>query len=95
VGWVTSGGNYLRLSQSKAAVEPLVIMEAGGDVSATRSGSVDVAGTPWAKYPGKGTEISWVASVDNVQLLITGSGTEDEFRTLATAAQNAKPLPSS
>jgi ribosomal protein L16/L10AE len=56
---------------------------------------VDVAGTPWAKYPGKGTEISWVASVDNVQLLITGSGTEDEFRILATAAQNAKPLPSS
>jgi hypothetical protein len=93
VGWITPAGNYLRLSQSKAAVEPLVVMEAGGDVSATANGTVDVSGTRWTKYPGKGKEISWVTSLDNVQVLITGSGDEDEFKTLATAAQNAKPLP--
>jgi Protein of unknown function (DUF4245) len=93
VGWITSGGHYLRLSQSKVAVETLVVMEAGDGVSAKRKGSVDVSGTPWGIYPGKGTEMAWVTTLDGVQLLITGNGTDDEFRTMATAAQTAKPLP--
>jgi hypothetical protein len=93
VGWITSGGNYLRLSQSKAAVGALVAMEAGGDVPPDARGTVDVSGTSWTKYPGKGSETSWVLSADGVQLLITGSGTEDEFRTMAQATQTAKPLP--
>jgi Protein of unknown function (DUF4245) len=91
VGWVTPGGNYLRLSQSKVAVSALVVLEAGGGVSAIPTGTVDVAGTKWTKYPGKGTEPSWVTSFGTAQVLITGSGTEDEFRTLATAVQNATP----
>jgi hypothetical protein len=92
VGWITPPGHYLRLSQSNAPVDLLVVMEAGGDVSPDSRGSVDVAGTKWAKHLGKGSESSWVTTVDGVQLLITGSGTEDEFRTLATAAQTAKPV---
>jgi hypothetical protein len=92
VGWITPPGRYLRLSQSNAPVDMLVVMEAGGGVSADSRGSVDVAGTKWAKHLGKGSESSWVTTVDGVQLLITGSGTEDEFRTLATAAQTAKPV---
>nr|WP_157528516.1 DUF4245 domain-containing protein [Kibdelosporangium sp. MJ126-NF4] len=92
VGWITPGGKYLRLSQSKAPVDDLVVMEAGGSVPSSSTGSVDVAGTKWAKHRGKGDEPSWVLSVDGVQLLITGSGTEDEYRTLATAAQEAKPI---
>jgi hypothetical protein len=92
VGWITPPGRYLRLSQSNAPVDMLVVMEAGGVVSADSRGSVEVAGTKWAKHLGKGSESSWVTTVDGVQLLITGSGTEDEFRTLATAAQTAKPV---
>lgn len=92
VGWITPGGKYLRLSQSKAPVDELVVFEAGGDVSASSTGTVDVSGTQWTKYRGRGEEPSWVLSKDGVQLLITGSGTEDEFRTLATAAQTAAPI---
>lgn len=92
VGWVTPGGKYLRLSQSKAPIDDLVALEAGGGVSVSSTGSVDVAGTQWAKHHGKGDEPAWVLSLDGVQLLITGSGTEDDFRALATAAQTAKPL---
>ncbi|WP_160096695.1 DUF4245 domain-containing protein [Kibdelosporangium aridum] len=92
VGWITPAGKYLRLSQSKAPVADLVVMEAGGDVSASSTGSVDVSGTQWTKYRGKGDEPSWVLSKDGVQLLITGSGTEGEFRVLATAAQAATPI---
>jgi Protein of unknown function (DUF4245) len=93
VGWITSGGNYLRLSQSRAAVGALVVLEVGGDVPPDARGSVDVSGTSWTKYPGKGSETSWVLSADGVQLLITGSGTDEEFRTMALAVQTAKPLP--
>ncbi|TCO58537.1 uncharacterized protein DUF4245 [Actinocrispum wychmicini] len=92
VGWVTPNGTYLRLSQSKAQIEPLVVLEAGGGVSATANGTMDVAGTKWTKYPGKGGEPSWVTSLGNVQVLITGSGSEDEFRALATAVQDARPV---
>jgi hypothetical protein len=92
VGWITGSGSYLRLSQSNANRDALVIMEAGGGVEARSSGSVDISGTAWTKYPGRGAEISWVTSLDGVQLLITGSGTEDEYRTLATATQAARPI---
>lgn len=91
VGWITTGGNYVRLSQSDAPRDALVIMEAGGGVSPESTGSMDISGTTWTKHSGKGAEVEWVTSLDGVQLLITGSGTEDEFRTLATAAQAAKP----
>jgi hypothetical protein len=93
VGWITPAGGYLRLSQSKAAADPLVIMEAGGDVDPQSTGNVDVAGTPWTKHPGKGQESAWVTALDGVTVLITGSGNEAEFRTLATAVQSAAPLP--
>jgi hypothetical protein len=92
VGWITPGGKYLRLSQTKAPIEVLVPFEAGGSVSAVSTGSVDVSGTRWTKYRGRGDEPSWVLPLDGVHLLITGSGTEDEFRTLATAAQTAQPV---
>ena len=92
VGWVTPDGKYLRLSQSDARVELLVAEEAGSDVAANSRGSVEVGATTWTRYPGKDTEQSWVTSLDGVQVLITGSGGEDEFRTLATATQTAKPV---
>ncbi|MEV4318713.1 DUF4245 domain-containing protein [Actinocrispum sp. NPDC049592] len=93
VGWITSGGNYLRLSQSKAAADALVVMEAGGGISPDTKGTVDVADTKWTKYPGRGTELSWVTSLAGTQVLITGNGTPDEFQTLAQATQTAQPLP--
>lgn len=92
-GWVTAGNTYLRLSQSTAAIEPLVVMEAGGGVAATAGGTVDVAGVTWTKFPGKGTETSWVTSLADVHVLITGNGTDADFRTLAIATQTATPLP--
>jgi hypothetical protein len=92
VGWITPGGNYVRLSQSDAARDALVVLEAGGGVRPQSTGSVDISGATWTKHPAKGTEVSWVTSLDGVQVLITGSGTEDEFRTLATATQAARPI---
>jgi hypothetical protein len=92
-GWVTPGNTYLRLSQSTAPIDGLVVMEAGGAVAATANGTVDVGGTTWTRFPGKGTETSWVTSLGDVHVLITGNGSDTEFHTLATATQAATPLP--
>ena len=45
-------------------------------------------------YPGRRAEQAWVTRLDGTTVLITGTGTEQEFRALATAVQAATPLPS-
>jgi uncharacterized protein DUF4245 len=93
VGWITPGEGYLRLSQSKAPVEPLVVTEAGGGITPQNRGTVDVGGRQWKVFPGKGTEVAWVLALDEVTLLITGNASEPDFRTLATAVQSTQPVP--
>jgi hypothetical protein len=54
---------------------------------------VDVAGTSWVIY-GDGTpEPIRVAQVDGIRLLITGSGDDAEFRTLAAGTAGGELLP--
>ena len=57
------------------------------------SGAVDVAGTNWVTYTDGTPEAIRVADVDGVRLLITGSGGDDEFRTLAAATTDGEVLP--
>ena len=57
------------------------------------SGTVDVADTTWVTYTDDTREPIWIAGVDGVRLLITGSGDEEEFRTLAAAATGGETLP--
>jgi hypothetical protein len=57
------------------------------------SGTVDVAGTNWVTYTDGTPEPIRVADVDGVRLLITGSGGDDEFRTLAAATTSGEVLP--
>lgn len=91
VGWLTPGGRYLRLSQSAAAEETLVSAETGTAPEA--SGAVQVDGVTWAVYASIRDERAWVADRNGVRLLITGSGTEPEFRALARAAQSGASPP--
>jgi Protein of unknown function (DUF4245) len=90
-GYVLPTGRYLRVVQSDADEAELVAEEARGTPVA--SGPVDVAGTSWVTY-GDGTpEAIWVAQVDGVRLLITGSGDDAERRTLAAATTGGAVLP--
>nr|WP_275404019.1 DUF4245 domain-containing protein [Pseudonocardia acidicola] len=96
VGWITPDGRYVKIVQSDAAEEALVAAEAGGPQ--TGRGTVDAAGQHWVVYGQPGAEPFWVADVATpgsppVRLLITGSGTEDEFRTMATATLTGELLP--
>ncbi|OLR90325.1 hypothetical protein BJP25_03525 [Actinokineospora bangkokensis] len=91
-GWLTPD-RFVGLSQSRAAAPELVELETGARAEPT--GSVEVDGTQWTVYPGVRAERAWAAALGGTTTLITGTGTEDEFRTLATAVQAAQPLPRS
>lgn len=87
IGWITSGGRYLQLSQSDATVADLARTTAGldDDSSVQATGTQVVNGTKWTVYPGVRSESSWATDLGTVRLLITGNGNPNEFRTMAAA----------
>ena len=97
VGYLTSDGRYLRLLQSDATEPVVLAVETGANPAAVR-GPQEVAGQRWTVYTRGSDEPIWTADVPtpgggSVRMLITGSGTDDEFRALATAATNGELLP--
>lgn len=93
VGFVTSGGAFLQFSQSGGDTGEVVAKETGQAEPPEATGTVDVDGVTWTTYPGRRDEPAWVADLDGVVVLVTGSAREPEFRQLAKAAQEAAPLP--
>ncbi|MDN5917966.1 MAG: DUF4245 domain-containing protein [Pseudonocardia sp.] len=98
IGYVTGDGRYLRLVQSDAGEENLLRTEAGSTVP-TGEGVTPAAGLSWVTYRAQGGEPFRIATVPNPgspapgRLRITGSGNDDEFRTLAEATLRARPIP--
>ncbi len=99
VGYIAPTGMYLSLTQSNADEEKLVGSIRPG---AYPTGSVDVAGTNWVVYHGTGqsgaaAEPIWTTRLAGpggaTQIAITGAGSSDSFRTLASATQSQPPLP--
>lgn len=102
VGWLTAQDRYLRLAQSAATESALVIAEVGP--TAVASGPVEVAGQRWVVYTGgsqssgtAGGEPAWVTELAATvagrpasRVLITGSGTEADFRALASAVSSGQ-----
>jgi Protein of unknown function (DUF4245) len=99
VGFISPAGMYVSLTQSNADEEKLV-----GSIhhSAYPAGAVDVDGTNWVVYRGTGqsgadAEPIWTTRLAGpagvTQLAITGAGSTDQFRTLASATQSQPPLP--
>lgn len=99
VGYLSPTGMYLSLTQSNADEDKLV-----GSIhsSAYPAGTVDVAGTTWVVYNGSGqsgaeAEPVWTTRLTGptgaTQIAITGAGSTDQFRTLASATQSQPPLP--
>jgi hypothetical protein len=90
VGWIAPGGQFLQLSQSNGTVLDLVRKAAGlaDGTPVSQTGTQTVDGTKWTVYPGVRTEQSWAADLGPVRLLITGNGSTDQFRTLATATRS-------
>jgi hypothetical protein len=91
VGWVTAAGTYLQLSQSGGDL-PEVVEKETGRKDNRGDGKVEVAGTTWTTYPAHRDEPAWVTELDGTVVVVTGSGSEAEFRQLAEAVQKAGPL---
>ncbi|HUH71530.1 MAG TPA: DUF4245 domain-containing protein [Mycobacterium sp.] len=100
VGYISPTGKYLSLTQSNADEDKLV-----GSIhpSAYPTGTVDVAGTNWVVYRGAGqsgadAEPVWTTRLAGpagaTRIAITGAGSTDQFRTLASATQSQPPLAS-
>jgi hypothetical protein len=94
VGYLTPTGMYVSLTQSNAD-EAKLVGSIHPDMYPT--GAQDVAGTKWVVYEGDGDEPVWTTRLDGTggptQIAVTGAGSPDDFRTLATATQNQSPLP--
>jgi hypothetical protein len=98
-GYLTTEGRFLRLVQSNATEEALLTAETGG-APAPAQGVVDVDGARWVAYtgPGERAEPIWITEVTTpdapaVRMLVTGSGSEPDLRTLATAATQGDRAP--
>jgi len=90
-GWITPAGRYLKLAQTNASENVLVADEAGGRRRA--SGTTAAGGRDWVVYAEQDAEPVWVADLGEVRLLVTGSGRNEDFRTLAAAVAQGSPLP--
>lgn len=90
VGFVTSERLYLQLTQSDAPAQALAGAYANG--TADRSGTEQVGGVDWLVFEDATDEPLWVADLDDVRILITGSGTNDDYVTLAQAVMAAAPI---
>jgi Protein of unknown function (DUF4245) len=99
LGYLSPTGMYLSLTQSNADEDKLI-----GSIhpSAYPTGTVDVDGTHWVVYRGTGesgadAEPIWTTRLAGpagaTQIAVTGAGSEEEFRTLASATQSQPPLP--
>ena len=100
VGYISPTGMYVSLTQSNADEDKLV-----GSIhpSAYPTRTADVDGTNWVVYRGAGqsgadAEPVWTtrlaAPAGATQIAITGAGSTDQFRTLASATQSQPPLAS-
>ena len=85
VGYITPSAGYLQLKQSNATEEALLLAVADNRAMPAQ-GTQDVAGTRWVVYGTRPAEPVWIGDVKGVRLVLTGSATDDEFRTLAAAA---------
>ncbi len=91
VGYLTAQSQYLQLLQSDATEEALLASQAGTRTLVAQ-GTQDVAGQRWVVYGARPGEPVWIADLGAVRLLITGSAVDDDYRTLAAAADTGRLL---
>lgn len=89
VGYLTAASRYLQLLQTDAPEDALLAAQPGGRRLAGQ-GPQTVAGQQWVVYGAEPDEPIWIADLPtpgggSVRVLISGSGTVDDYRVLAAA----------
>lgn len=100
VGYVTPDADYLSLVQTDASAEGVLVTESGssdrGDGPPRMQGTVEAGGLTWKVYQREGGEpfrIATLGGQPQVRFLVTGSASEEQFRTLADSLATARVLP--
>ncbi|WP_143105288.1 DUF4245 domain-containing protein [Pseudonocardia ammonioxydans] len=100
VGYVTPDADYLSLVQTDASAEGVLVTESGssdrGDGPPRMQGTVEAGGLTWEVYQREGGEpfrIATLGGEPEVRFLVTGSASEEQFRTLADSLATARVLP--
>ena len=94
VGYIAPSKMFVSLTQSNADETALV---QSINNSVYPAGAQDINGVKWVVYQGGAdAEPVWTTRLDGpagaAQLAITGAGTDEDFRTLATATQTQTPI---
>lgn len=82
-GWLTPQGRFITVAQSNGATAAVLAAELGAAGKPT--GTEKVGDTEWTVTTGRRSEVAWVRTEDDVNVVITGSAAPEDFRTLATA----------
>ena len=96
IGYVTPDADFLSLVQTDGTAEGILATESGaagrGEGPPLMRGTLDAAGLEWEVYQRDGGEPFRIATLPgdpDVRLLVTGSGSDEQFRTLADAVVEA------
>jgi hypothetical protein len=96
VGYLTTQSRYLQLLQTDAPEDALLAAQTGARTLPAQ-GPQTVAGGQWVVYGAEPQEPVWIADLPTpgggpVRVLISGSATADDYRTLAAAVQAGEIL---
>lgn len=80
-GWLTPEGRFITLVQSSGEVNGVLTAELGAASAPT--GTVRAGGQEWTVTAGRRSEQAWYRTAGEVTYLITGSASDDDFRTLS------------
>lgn len=92
VGWVTADGGFLQLTQTGAPLADAVQQADSRPRELERTETVD--GTEVQIYTSDAADVRdlWALDAGDARFLVTGAGTDEEFRALIAAALAAAPI---
>ncbi|GAA2051283.1 DUF4245 domain-containing protein [Williamsia deligens] len=91
VGYITTDGVYMQLSQTDATEDGLV--DYLDDDQPLGKGTIDSAGQQWVRYAAADDKTIWVADLGDVRIGLYSKASEKDFTTLAQAVVTGKVLP--
>lgn len=95
VGWVTTDGGFLQLTQTEESVDDAVRAIDSDPRQLDRT--IELAGEEIQIYTSDENDVRdlWVVDLGDSRALLSGAGTDEEFTTLLETTIEAEPLPSS
>lgn len=92
VGWVTADGGFLQLTQTGASLDDAARQADTKPRDLDRT--EELAGNEVQIYTSEAADVRdlWVVDAGQSRLVLTGAGTDEEFRTLIAAALDAAPI---